>query len=353
MLKNPELHIQKWAVNIVFGLYWVFAFFFFNIFYGRMEQSMQSSLTFSFSFLFISFVCVDIHSRFITKPNLYRKKYLRFILFSLYIFITAFWLESVLSFVLNLYFWDFKDGRVLEESSRIRYQVGGVNMVVFGGVAIQFMAETFRLYRQKEEKEKLAVESTLKLKEVELSLLKSQVNPHFLFNSLNSIYGLSLEKSEQTPEVILQLSEILDYMLYKCDSNVLLGDEVRQIENYLAIQKVRFGDALNINYAAHLNHGINIAPLLILPLIENVFKHGKVGPENSVVVNINLGKEGLLRVKIENDINDAGELEKRNGGIGLLNLQRRLELLYPQRYALDVKKDAHQFCVNLQLELAD
>ena len=351
MLKRRRLNIQKWTLHIVFGLYWVFAFIFFNMFYGRMEQAPKASLTFTFSFLFLSFVCVDIHNRFITKPNLRYKKYHRIILFSIYLFIAAFWLESVLSFVLNIYFWNFEDGRIMEESSRIRYQIGGVNMVVFGGVAIQFMAETFRLHQQNEVKEKQTVESNLKLKEVELDLLKSQVNPHFLFNSLNCIYGLSLEKSEQTPEVIMQLSEILNYMLYRCDNKVLLSEEVKQIENYTSIQQVRFGSMLNLKYQVQLDQDVVLAPLLLLPLVENAFKHGKTGINHEIKVNIELNENALLCFTVENEVDERRVKDQVNGGIGLVNLRRRLELLYPDAHALHIDQTAQRFCANLNLEL--
>ena len=162
-------------------MFWVFAFLFFNLFYGGDNISKEVSRTFSVIFLFISFVCVDIHHRFVTRPYLGAKHYFRFVLFSIYIFILAFWLNSVLSFVLHLLFWDFENGNSIEQSSRISYQIGGVNMAVFGGVALRFMIETLNLHKLKEEKEKQAIEANLKLKEVELNLLKSQINPHFFF----------------------------------------------------------------------------------------------------------------------------------------------------------------------------
>jgi len=351
MLKNKAFNIQKWTLGIVYTLYWVFAFLFFYIFYGREGQSLYSSLAFSLSFTFVSFACVDMHARFITKPNLYKKKYHRIILFSIYVFIAAFWLESVLSFVLNIYFWDFEGGRILEDANRIRYQVGGVNMMVFGGVAIQFMAETFRLHQQKEKKEKLAVESSLKLKEAELNVLRSQVNPHFLFNSLNSIYGLSLEKSEQTPAVIMQLSEILDYMLYKCNDQVLISEEIRQVENYLGIQQVRFGNSLKIESEFFFDKDQQIAPLLLFPLIENAFKHGEISADFPVIISIVL-QQDRLNVEIENECKKKRNAVAVPGGIGLNNLRRRLELLYSGCFEMHVMKNKDRFSVNLMLKLA-
>ena len=349
MLSLKNIDIRKLVINGVFAIFWVFAFLFFNFFYGGANVSKEVSRTFSVIFLFISFVFVDIHYRFVTKPYLGAKHYFRFVLFSIYIFILAFWLNSVLSFVLHLLFWDFENENSIEQSSRISYQIGGVNMVVFGGVALRFMIETLNLHKLKEEKEKQAIEANLKLKEVELNLLKSQINPHFLFNALNCIYGLSLDKSEQTPDVILQLSEILDYMLYKNQNEVLIGEEIKQIENYTAIQKVRFGDSLQLNYTKNIEEDKRIAPLLILTIVENAFKHAKVDSQGKRFVSIDIQGQDNIEVRVCNSsINEVSINE--TSGLGIKNLKRRLELLYGDRHQLSIDQHRNQFVVQLTLK---
>ncbi len=352
MLSLENINRRNLIINGVFALYWLFAYYFFKVFYGGWEAPEKVSLSFTLVFLFISFACVDIHHRFVTQPNLSGRKYFRFILFSLFVFVAAFWLESILTFILHFFFWHFDDANKVENTNRVVYQVGGVNMIVFGGVAFRFVVETLNLHRQQEEKDKQVMEARLKLKEVELDLLKSQVNPHFLFNALNCIYGLSLEKSEQTPEVIMQLSEILDYMLYKSSDKVMLSDEIKQIENYAAIQKVRFGDSLQLSYSKDIKQDCSIAPLLLLTLVENAFKHGKPSKEGILKVNIELKAKDTISFCVQNLCSCAVNSEKA-GGIGLTNLKRRLELLYPQRFELETQCHENVFVASLTIKLID
>lgn len=336
------------ATTMAFTAYWFIAFIFFHSFYGGRESDSQISLTFTGIFWFISFACVDIHYRFVTKPNLQAKRYYRLVMFSIFIFMAAFWLESVLSFTLHLFFWDYENGTVSQQLGKIHYQVGGVNMIVFGGVAFRFMLESYRLVQQKEEQERTLFESELKLREVELEALKNQVNPHFLFNALNCVYGLSLEKSERTPQVILQLSDMLDYMLYKCQRQVLISEELKQIENYIAIQQLRFGSALELTLQMDVVDDMEMAPLLLLPLVENAFKHGR--PDESGVMHISIAAncEDNIDFSVKNSV-DCTDESNASGGIGLANLRRRLELLYPHEYRLEVVCEHNAYVVNLTL----
>ena len=296
----------------------------------------------------MAFVCVDIQHRFVTRPLLASKKYFRLVLFSIYIFLLAFWLESVLTFILHLYFWEFLEGSIVEQASEIRYQVGGLNMVIFGGVMIHFMLETFRLHQLSEQRHTQSIERDLQLKEVELNLLKSQVNPHFLFNALNCIYGLSLEKSAQTPKVIMQLSEILDYILYRCNKKVLLSDELKQIENYTAIQKVRFGKTLQLLIENNNSKDFEIEPLVLLTLVENAFKHGKPNSNGVLLVEVLVQSSESFLFKIKNTIDPV--MAARTKGIGLTNLQRRLELLYANNYELIIDPNNSEFVACLTIK---
>ena len=130
---------------------------------------------------------------------------------------------------------------------------------------------TYRLYKDQQDVLQLREQKRL----AELSALKNQLNPHFLFNTLNNLYALALEKSEKTPEVIERLSEILDYMLYRCkDKYVPLDKEIELIHNYLALEKIRYGKRVHINFEKHRLKCTKIAPLILLTFIENAFKHG-------------------------------------------------------------------------------
>ncbi len=186
----------------------------------------------------------------------------------------------------------------------------------------------------------------------EVDFLRAQVNPHFLFNILNNLYALTLKKSEMAPDVVLKLSEMMEYMLYDSnDDKVLLEKEVGYLQNYIELERLRFsGEAvINMNVSAVFK-GHEIAPLLLLPLVENAFKHGLSTSKNGwLTVNIGLD-QSTLTVLVEN-IKSPSVTPKNKGGIGLANLRKRLELLYPSRYQLDLEDKEDTFRAQLVIEL--
>lgn len=185
----------------------------------------------------------------------------------------------------------------------------------------------------------------------ELSFLKSQINPHFLFNSLNSIYSLAYQKSDTTPEAILKLSEIMRYMLYECNDNkVELTKELQYLQNYIDLQKIRFGNKAFINF--EVNGEVtdqHIVPLLLISFIENAFKHGVANdPISPIVLKINLS-EGHLYFFVQNKKHTHNR--DASGGIGLINVKRRLDLLYAGKYNLEIRDEADTYTVQLSLVL--
>ncbi len=185
----------------------------------------------------------------------------------------------------------------------------------------------------------------------ELSFLKSQINPHFLFNSLNSIYSLAYQRSETTPEAILKLSEIMRYMLYESNDNkVDLEKEIHYLQNYIDLQKIRFGYRAFVEFEVTGDiSGQRIAPLLLISFIENAFKHGVANdPATPIKMSLAVKSDELLfhiENKKHNNNRDAV------GGIGLINVQRRLNLLYPGKYVLDIKDTETCYVCNLSLKL--
>lgn len=185
----------------------------------------------------------------------------------------------------------------------------------------------------------------------ELQFLKSQINPHFLFNSLNSIYSLAYQKSDTTPEAILKLSEIMRYMLYESNDNkVDLSKEIQYLQNYIDLQKIRFGDNAYIDL--RIDGEITsqrIVPLLLIAFIENAFKHGVANdPEHPIKMVISLNHE-QLHFYTENKKHTHNR--DASGGIGLLNVKRRLDLLYPGKYTLTVKDEPDVYTCELSLIL--
>jgi two-component system LytT family sensor kinase len=187
----------------------------------------------------------------------------------------------------------------------------------------------------------------------EVNFLRAQVNPHFLFNILNNLYALTLKKSELAPDVVLKLSEMMEYMLYdSTDEKVPLEKEITYLNNYMELERIRFstGSAIALTINGELN-GHEIAPLLLLPLVENAFKHGlsKQTENGWLTVDIGLDKS-TLTVIIEN-AKPSLFVRKSKGGIGIDNLRKRLDLLYPARHSLELEDKKNAFLAKLVIEL--
>jgi sensor histidine kinase YesM len=188
----------------------------------------------------------------------------------------------------------------------------------------------------------------------ELNYLKSQTNPHFLFNTLNNIYSLARDKSDLAPESILRLSKILRFMLYETGGKyIAIEQELKIISDYIALERLRYDESLQINF----NHDIEdmkqaIPPLLLIPLVENAFKHGVSETRGKPFVDIHLSvtKRQLLFV-VKNSTEDAPEEKSVKENIGLSNLRRQLELLY-KHYDLAVQQNGSAFIATLKINLS-
>jgi two-component system LytT family sensor kinase len=188
-------------------------------------------------------------------------------------------------------------------------------------------------------------------REMELQFLKSQLNPHFLFNSLNNIYSLAYQKSDKTADAIMKLSEIMRYMIYESNTpTVALSKEVDYLTNYIELQKIRFKDGAFIELT--LNGEIDdqkIVPLMLISFVENAFKHGVVNdPENPVKINI-IANQKILHFSVINKKNQQNK--DAQGGIGLPNVERRLQLVYPDRYKLNVVNSATHYTCELMIDI--
>lgn len=190
--------------------------------------------------------------------------------------------------------------------------------------------------------------------EAELNYLKSQTNPHFLFNTLNNIYSLARDKSDLAPESILRLSKILRFMLYETSGDyIAIEQELKIMNDYLALEKLRYDDSLRVNF----NNDIedmkqSIPPLLLIPLVENAFKHGVSETRSQPFVDIHLAvKNRHLTFIVKNSAETFPEEQRVKENIGLSNLRRQLELLYTD-YNLSVQHQNSVFVASLKINLA-
>lgn len=190
----------------------------------------------------------------------------------------------------------------------------------------------------------------------ELKFLRAQIQPHFLFNTLNNLYALTLAKSDLAPQVVLKLSEILDFILYQSNqSEISVEKEIELIEGFIELETLRYGDILNVNFSYETDDSLaKISPLILLPFVENAFKHGAAGNMEDPTVDIQLNVEnGKLNFKVYNNKPKVvvNTKESMQGGIGIKNLKRQLELNYPNKYALDVQNSDREYIVSLTLDL--
>lgn len=208
----------------------------------------------------------------------------------------------------------------------------------------------FKRWYIEEQKNKKMVEEKIA---AELNFLKAQIHPHFLFNTLNNLYTLILSKSEEAPDIVLKLSELLDYMIYKSNVEfVPLDKELEIVEGYIDLEKIRYSKRLELFYKVNGKADKHqIAPLILLPFIENCFKHGASKNRINPVVNIEISiLPKVLSLKAINSIPEKkGQEETEKKGIGLSNVRRRLDLIYPDRYKLEIKSNNKLFEVDLKI----
>ena len=187
----------------------------------------------------------------------------------------------------------------------------------------------------------------------QLELLKSQVHPHFIFNTLNNLYALSLHQDPRTPDLIHRLSSLLSYMLYESkDAVIPMAKEVEYVLNYVELQKIRYSDRLDvsINIFGSLDR-FYVTPLILLPLVENCFKHGVSNEADRCWIRMDLSRsDDWLIVKLENSRGTNGHALADTGGIGLANVRRRLEILYPEQHELKTLSEDQSFLAVLKIK---
>jgi sensor histidine kinase YesM len=324
--------------HIIFWLVWYF-FYTFTYSFGGLEKTQFFQ---NFCLLPVRIAGTYILIYWIIPKFLFTKKYLVFLILAvLHAFLFGFFISLVLYFITG-----YKD-----VASLFFMRPVVLNYQIPATAAAIYLFKRMYLIQQHSlnlEKEKL---------EAELKFLKSQIHPHFLFNTLNNLYALTLKKSDKAPEMVIQLSNLLEYTLYSGkETEVGLNEELKQIRGYIDLEKLRFGDRLKITTDIEGNvDRLMIAPLLLLPFVENSFKHGASTDLKTPFIDINvIVKDNLLRFSIRNS--KGNESEKSEGykeGIGLKNVKRRLELLYPRKHSLEIVEEHDTFSVGLTVELID
>lgn len=222
-------------------------------------------------------------------------------------------------------------------------------------LSISYMAATFMetfLFARKKEEE--IITSKNEALQTELKLLKSQINPHFLFNSLNNIYALSVIDSGKTQQSISYLSDMLRYVLYECEQELVpLEKEMTYITNYIKLFALKSSKTYPIETDFQVSNGaIRIAPMLFIPFVENALKHSNIERITDTYIRMNLrADEDRIRFEIENSIPKTVVVKDAVGGIGIENVKKRLAILYPGRHELSINETSQAFKVNLNIDV--
>ncbi len=192
-------------------------------------------------------------------------------------------------------------------------------------------------------------------REAQLQALRGQINPHFLFNTLNNIYALAVVDSKQTAEMVLKLSKLLRYVIYDSqEKKVSLKKEVQHIEEFIGLFQMRMEEPANVrfDYTGVNDHQL-VEPMILIPFLENGFKHGDFNTNDDAFLKADLSvKNDLLNFKIINSKNNQDQQKDKQSGVGLVNIKKRLELKYNGQYQLDIQDQADQFFVHFKLQLA-
>jgi sensor histidine kinase YesM len=269
----------------------------------------------------------------------------------------SFWIGLIISMLIfgfarrtmNYYFiypQTWRDAQPLFFVPKIIFEIVGTYLIVALNVMFYFMQAWYEQQRitQALQKDKA---------EAQLELLKSQIQPHFIFNTLNNIYSLSTQNNPNTSNLIYRLSSLLSYTLYDSRRTLIpLEQEVEYISNYIELEKIRYGDRLDIavNVLNDTKH-IAISPFLLLPLIENCFKHGVSNEIDTCWIRMDiLSNDGWLIIKVENSKPSNGKCNGERNGIGLENVKRRLEILYPERHEFKCINEDQTFLAVLKIK---
>ncbi len=334
-LNHTEVFVQQSLNEIWRVIYIVVVNFLFFEFSLPLIRKKRSNILFN---ILIGIVLISIQLLFVSF-GLYGWKYLGILL---HIYTS---LRQVTLIPDGVYY------RMIEE---VFYQAeGGLTSIFFFGLAKLFY-DNFRLTQTTQQ-------LRLEMQEAELNYLKSQTNPHFLFNTLNNIYSLARDKSDLAPESILRLSKILRFMLYDTGGKFISAEqELEIISDYIALEKLRYDDSLQIHFKYEIEDMKQaLPPLLLIPLVENAFKHGVSETRNQAFVDIHLSinqqqltfvvKNSAEKIPGEKALSNAQAGIKEN--IGLSNLRRQLELLYTD-YNLSLYQDETVFTATLKINLA-
>lgn len=337
--KRPVIHVLFWVVFVIVGSF-IFSYqqnFPYQFYLMNFLVHLPLFLLYTYGVIY-----------FMMPGLLLKRKFVLF--FSGLILVTG--LAALLRILVSRYvYFELFIPEILYPKVWISTEIFLINVFWILGPAIVFAM--FKYYKNWLNSQTLAKEAERKQLASELQVLKAQLNPHFLFNTFNNLYVLALQKSDKTPEVISKMSDLFHYVLYECNSvEVPVSKEIKLIGDYIQLEELRYDERLSIKIHKEIdNSEFLIPPMMLYTFVENCFKHGCSNDPDSPWIKLNIKVSGnQFEFEASNSLPSISYSgRKQDGGVGLSNIRRRLELLYPGNHRLEIEKDDRVFVVRLKI----
>jgi len=338
----------KWLWQTI---YWIIAAIVLFFIFSNQQYDINIRVLVVTSITIMSIGLTLLVNNYLIPRYLFKGKLFFFGYLVLTSVIISIWVNILCIMLILWYTATYYRGLVLPTNKDLILLISGSYIIILFAAFVHFIKETYTRQIERDRIAQQKAETELKLQEAKLKLLQGQLHPHFLFNMLNNLYGLWMEKSNATPDVILKLSALLDYMLYNCDKEkVQLRDEIRFIRNFIELEAIRHDSRLKLHVnMPDIKDSSTIAPLILFSFVENAFKHG---------ANKNAGESFIsIELKSINNsidfkaINNFSSREYHSVGIGLKNVMERLKLLYNDKYKLIIDEKDLLYTVSLHLEI--
>lgn len=311
------------------------------IFYSYDRGSPQIE-SYQVVFFFTYATAASVINYLLLPRFLYRNKLLHFVIYVVAVVAIVIFLEEAV--IEQIYFPDTRGQRFLG----VFFSLWGVLPVITVLSGFKFAWDALGKQQEVE-----TLKSTIK--ESELKFLRSQVNPHFLFNNLNNLYSYAIDFSPKTPEIILKLSSVMRYMLYECQEKyVSLSKEVKQLENFTQLYEMQIEERGEVTFSVQADQpNYQIAPLILIVFIENAFKHSQASQSDHIMIDIriHLSEEGELEFSCKNSVQPLTNTDNLARGIGLENVKKRLDLLYHNAHQLVIEETENQYKIYLSMQL--
>lgn len=343
--KKMNIPLNKIARIAIHILFWFCAWFFFFFYYKRYSEVNIYTFVASLINLAAAIATVYTFNYYLIPKILLKNKQKKFIAIAFVTIVMFFYVQLLLTLFLVV--------KLLQSEYRLFPEMIDVVMLFFNMFFVVFIAIAIKFYKRWSEKDYREQKVQKEKLEAELQMLKTQINPHFLFNTLNSIYVLAMKKSDQTASTVMKLSDILDYILYKIDApRIAISNEIQIIETYIELEKIRFTDRVNLNFTSGFkSKDIQIPPMLIIPFIENAFKHGVSKSMEKTWINITIAETDQMLDIVVSNSKSQNPAKSKSGGIGLVNVKKRLDLLFRDQYKLDIFEQNNRYDVFLSIPI--